>query len=470
MPANPPLNYKPPPTVAKFMLDEHLVRVIVGPVGSGKSMGCIMDLLRHAFLQTPYNGVRRTRMALVRNTMQQLRQTVLADVQQYLHSIVHYYVTDNTIQIRAALPDGTSLESDWMLVPLDTKEDVRRLLSMQLTGAWINEIREVPIEVVSGIIGRLGRYPSKAQGGPTWFGLVGDTNPWDVDSAYHDRLVLNPDAKWALFHQPSGIGPGAENVENLPPGYYENLAGDRDIEWALVHVESEWGSSNAGQAVFRRSFHVPTHVKDMNVVVNPYRPLLVGLDFGRTPCAVIGQIDSHGRALVFKEIITDNMGIVQMVEEHLKPALFSEPYAGRRVLIVGDPAGRQKSQVTEETPFDALKEQGLAAYPASTNSIEARLHAVERLFRGTVLGEPAIQINRAGCPTLVQSLSSKYRYRKKRDGQLEDLPEKLHPWSDVCDALQYFCLGAQMNLVARVVRREQARAHRAPAVSPLAWT
>jgi hypothetical protein len=465
------LNYTPPATVARFMYDDHLVRVMVGPVGSGKSMGAIMELLRRACIQAPYNGVRYTRFALIRNTLQQLRQTVLSDIQQYLGPIVHYYVTDSTIQIRVRLPDGTAVHSDWILLPLDTKEDVKRLLSMQLTGAWINELREVPIEVVSGLLGRLGRYPSKAMGGATWYGLVGDTNPWDTDSAYHERLVLNPAPNWALFHQPSGIGPNAENVENLPTGYYDNLAGDRDIDWAQVHVESMWGTSNAGQAVFRKSFHAPTHVRDMKLVVNPNKPLMIGLDFGRTPCALIGQIDNYGRAIIMREVVTEGMGLIQMVREHLKPALFSEPFAGKRLFIVGDPAGIQKSQITEETPFDALKAEGFLAYPANTNRIDSRLMAVEKLLHSSIAGEPGFQINREGCPTLITAMGNKYRYRKKRDGQLEDLPEKLHPWSDICDALQYFCLGAQANITGRVIIRDQRMLSQdRPRMSAAGWT
>lgn len=466
------LDYRPPPTVQRFMLDDSLVRMVVGPVGSGKSMGMIMEMLRRACMQTPTpEGVRYTRFALIRNTLQQLRQTVLTDVQQYLGPIVKLFVTDSTIQIRTTLPDGSRVHSDWVMIPLDTKEDQRRLLSMQLTGAWINEAREVPIDVVSALLGRLGRYPSKIQGGPTWFGLIMDTNPWSTDSAYHDRFLLNPDPKWALFHQPSGIGPDAENIENLPPGYYDNLAGDRDLDWVAVHVESQWGVSNAGQAVFRKSFDARVHVKDMQIVVNPHRPLVIGLDFGRTPCAVIGQTDSYGRALIFKEVVTEGMGLIQMVEEHLKPVLMAEPFAGRRAFIVGDPAGIQKSQVTEETPFDVLKSQGFLAMPAPTNNLDPRLTAVERLFRANIMGEPGLQINRAGCPTLITALGNKYRFRKKRDGQVEDLPEKLHPWSDVADATQYFCLGLQANLIGRVMARDARRSSAPPRViNSAGWT
>jgi len=464
------LEYLPPPTVEAFMHDTHRIRVLVGPLGSGKTMGCIMELLRWACAQAPYDGVRRTRFALVRNTLQQLRQTVLADAMSYLSGVGHYYTTDSTLQLRLNLPDGTHVHSDWALLPLDTKEDVRRLLSTQLTGGWINELREVPIDIIRPLLGRCGRYPSKAMGGCTKRGIIADTNPWDTDSPYHDRLVLTPHPAWQLFHQPSGLSPDAENVENLPEGYYDELMSDKDVDWGAVHVESQWGVSNAGQAVFRKSFHAPTHVKDMKVVVNPMKPLMVGMDFGRTPCALIGQHDNYGRAIIMKEIVTEGMGLPQMLQEHLKPVLQTPPFAGKRVFVVGDPAGRQKSQYSEENAFMVLKDEGLQGYPASTNEIDARLVAVEKLMRSTIMGQPALQISREGCPVLIQALGNRYRYRRRRDGQLDDMPEKLHPWSDVCDALQYFALGTSMNLTGRVMMRDRPRITQQQPISAAGWT
>lgn len=463
------LHYEPPPTIERFMLDDSLVRCIVGPIGSGKSMGCIMELLRRARQQRPDSqGIRHTRCVLVRNTMQQLRATVLPDVQQYLRGMIRYFVTDATIQIRADLDDGTKIHSDWNLVPLDSKEDQRRLLSMQLTMAWINECREVPVEIVQALLGRLGRFPSKIMGGPSWFGLLMDTNPWAVDSEYHERFVLHPSDGWKLFHQPSGVGPFAENTSNLPEGYYQNLATDRDHDWTAVHIYSEWATSNAGQAVFRRSFNAETHVVDMVEVVNPFRPVAIAMDFGRTPACLIGQIDTMGRILIFKEL-TAECGLIQFIEEHVRPVLSQEPYAGKRVYVVADPAGREKSQITEESAYDVLRSLGFVTYPAPTNEIATRLLSVERALRSTIQGEPGLQINRAGCPSLIKALASNYRYRRKRDGVLEDVPDKNHPWSDLADCLQYFCLGAAANLTGRVMKLDRPRPSR-PAFTAAAWT
>jgi hypothetical protein len=466
------LAYVPPPTVERFMLDGHLVRFIVGPVGSGKSMGCIMELLRRARQQVAdANGRRSTRFALIRNTMQQLRTTVLSDVMQYLNPMLRYFVTDSTIQIRADLEDGTAVHSDWVMIPLDTKEDVRRLLSMQLTGAWINEVREVPYEIVSALLERLGRFPSKLNGGPTWHGLIADSNPWDVDSPYHEALVLNPDPKWKLFHQPSGVSPEAENLENLPDGYYENAMSGSTEERIATQIRSEWGTSNAGQAVFRRSFDANTHVVDMETVVNPMRPLLVAMDFGRTPCALIGQVDTHGRYLIFEEIVTDDMGLHQMLAERLRPRLMNEPYAGKRSYVVADPAGAQRSQYSEETAFDVLKSHGFLAYPGATNDIPPRLLAVEKLLRQQIMGQPGLQISRLGCPVLIRAMASQYHYRRRRDGHLDEKPEKNnHPYSDVADALQYGCLSVQADLTGRAMRSMMPRVVQTKRISSGGWT
>lgn len=405
--------------------------------------------------------------------MSQLRLTVLADIQSYLQPMIHFFVTDSTIQMRAPLSDGTTIHADWILIPLDTKMDVQRLLSTQLTAAWVNELREVPVEVITALIGRLGRYPSRLHGGPSWFGLIADTNPWDVDSPYHERFILDPTPQWRMFHQPSGVGPGAENLGNLPPGYYENLLTERDGDWSDVFVRSEFGVSNAGQAVFRRSFNANVHVKNMDVVVNPQRPLLLGMDFGRTPCMLIGQTDVFGRLLIFEEITTEDMGLRQFLTERVKPRLLGLPYAGKRMFVVGDPAGGQKSQLAEETAFDVIKQTGLAAYPAVTNDVGSRLLAVEKLLCGQSNGEPLLQISRAGCPTLIRALGGQYKYRKKRDGQLEEKPEKLHPWSDVADSLQYMALATNADLTSYYVARVRAQGQPRPVerrFTAAAWT
>ena len=77
---------------------------------------------------------------------------------------------------------------------------------------------------------------------------------------------------------------------------------------------------------------------------------------------------------------------------------------------------------------------------ASTNSIQARISAVDANLTRVIDGEPWMLIDGTRCPSLIAALAGKYRYRRKTDGNTEDKPDKTHPWSDICDALQYLCL------------------------------
>ena len=61
-------NYVHVPTIRRFALDEHRIRGIMGPFGSGKSSGCVHEIIRRAHEQKPGpDGIRRTRFAVVRN-------------------------------------------------------------------------------------------------------------------------------------------------------------------------------------------------------------------------------------------------------------------------------------------------------------------------------------------------------------------------------------------------------------------
>src|SRR5215813_1713624 len=58
------------------MASDAFVRCIVGPIGSGKTSACIIELLRRASQQAPGpDGIRHTRFVVIRNSYPQLRDT-----------------------------------------------------------------------------------------------------------------------------------------------------------------------------------------------------------------------------------------------------------------------------------------------------------------------------------------------------------------------------------------------------------
>src|SRR3954447_21006586 len=70
--------YDAPPTLAEFLDCNAFVRCCIGPVGSGKSSVCVMEILRRACEQAPLSdGKRRTRFAVIRNTYRELEDTTV---------------------------------------------------------------------------------------------------------------------------------------------------------------------------------------------------------------------------------------------------------------------------------------------------------------------------------------------------------------------------------------------------------
>lgn len=468
------IDYDAPTTITNFMLDDSKVRLIIGPYGSGKTTGCIMELMRRAMMEYPdANGTRKTRFVIVRNTAQQLRQTILEDIRKWLTPAMTYRVTDSTVQFRFSHPTQGRIESDWMMIPLDKPEDQQRLLSLNITGGWVSEFREIPIRVVEALLGRCGRYvPVGSQAGNAWHGVIGESNPPDEDSEWYHKLEIERPPTWKLFKQPGGMDRLAENKEKgrLPTGYYEDLVASNNPDWVDVHVHAKYGKSLSGQAVFRASFKPEFHVTYNDLRPIPSLPLMIGQDFGRTPASLIAQVDNRGRLLIFHEATSVDMGVEQFATSTLRPIMVNH-FVGLGSFMVADPTGKDKGQITEESPFDCLKRLGFKVYGAPTNDLEPRLRAVEQLFLRQVDAGPMILISGTHCPQLVQALKFNYRYKRKKTGamDLDDTPDKTHPWSDLADCLQYLALSTNANYTGKVIQESRPRVRR-PSPSVAGWT
>lgn len=450
----PTVNFTPPPTVAAFMRSNAFGRLIAGPVGSGKTLGIIFELLRRACEQEPgEDGLRYTRFAIVRQTLKQLRDTVLKDILQWLGDIAYFKVSDGTIYIEAG-----DVRSEWMLIPLENLEDQQRLLSSQLSGAWMSECIEMDIGFVSAISGRMPRYPSGTRGLPTWYGIVCDTNMPVEGSPWH-KFMTEPPANWQVFLQPGGLEPNAENLQHLEQTketrklaeddpvrlaqgrkFYLRNALNPNPLWVKRYVNAQYGDDPSGVSVFRESFKSDFHVVDELDPVHGH-PLVIGQDFGRDPWSVITQLDHRGRLLVLGEVPAEDVGLEMHINRALRPYLADPRFLGKAIAMVGDPSGKAKSTIFEETTFDTVKRMGFMAFPAPTNDIDPRLRAVEAFLLAQRDGGPALLISRKHCPTIVRALSGGYRYAKTRAGQRKPTPDK-NEFSHVMDALQYAALVA----------------------------
>ena len=178
--------YKASPTLAKFHQDDSFIRGIMGPIGSGKSVGCCVEIFSRASVMPIANdGIRHSRWAIVRNTQPQLETTTIKTWLSWFPE--HIFGKMNRKPPFTHLVRINDIELEVIFLALDKPEDVKKLLSLEVTGIWFNEAREIEKEILDAASGRVGRYPSdkmkpKELGDKKlglWHGIIIDTNPPD---------------------------------------------------------------------------------------------------------------------------------------------------------------------------------------------------------------------------------------------------------------------------------------------------
>ncbi len=460
--------YKPDGDVLKnFMKDESFFRGIRGPVGSGKSVGCCVEVFRRALEQKPNeDGIRKSRWAIIRNTNPQLRTTTIktwldwfpeSDWGNFKWSVPYtHHITVNDLDLEV------------IFLALDRPEDVKKLLSLELTGIWVNEAREIPKSIIDACTMRVGRYPSMREGGASWSGVICDTNApeedhwWAIMSGEvpipdhipreQATMLVKPD-NWKFFAQPPAmkehinerkeitsysLNKDAENKKNILGTYYPNLIRGKTKNWIDVYVMNRLGLIQEGKPVYP-DFVTETHLAEEEIPIAIGVPLYVGIDFGLTPSAVFGQ-KVRGRWLVQAEIVAIDMGVVRFAE--LLRQEIATRFSGLDVYIYGDPAGDFRAQTDESTPFQILRGAGLKAVPAPSNSVDLRLEAVASQLTKMSEGLPSFLVDRR-CQTLLKGFQGGYCYRRMQVSgeRYDDKPDK-NMYSHIHDALQYMMLGA----------------------------
>ena len=447
------------------MLDDGQVRVLMGPVGSGKSVTCCFEMVRRAGMQPlQSDGVRRSRWAVVRQTIKQLNDTTI-------RTWLDWFPDGIAGHLKRTPPKNYMLrigdvELELMFRGLDHPDDVASLNSLELTGAWFNECRDIRPELVDAMRKRVGRYPSKADGGSNWYGIIGDTNPPTMGSWWWAMMEgVDPDNPavaqpngWSVYKQPSGLAPDAENLENLPEGYYDTTGLSPD--YIRVFVHGQYGRSLGGRPVweaFRPEWHVAREA--LSTPTYGSQPVVVGMDLGLTPACVFCGLDARGRMLVFDECAAFSMGLQRFVRTLMKP-LISRRFPGRPIMVSVDPAARQRSQNDERSAMDILLREGISAVVAPSNTVTDRVNAVDDFLTRHVDGDPAFLVD-PRCVRLKAAMMGGYSYKQGKDDVID---KNRH--SHIADALQYAALhinkpvrGGMMGRVRQVER-----------VDSLGWT
>ncbi len=442
----------------QFYLDQSPHPMVMGPLGSAKTTTSCQKVFDYMCAQSPNpEGIRPSRWVAVRNTAGDLSGTTIKDWLEMYGDLGRFVKGGSTPAchfLKFELDDGTVVEAEMIFLPLDREDAVRKLRGYQVTGLWLNEVKELNKAVVDIADSRHGRYPTLIQGGVEcdWHGMIGDYNAPDEDEwIYKLAEEIRPD-NWSWHKQPGAvtwsetskrwiINEQAENKQNLPDLYYENLIKGKAHDWIKVNVGNEYGFAIDGKPVhpaYQDSIHsAPCEAE-------PGWDIQFGLDFGLTPAAAIGQ-KIHGQWRIFREVVTEDMAADEFAPM-LRDVL--QEYIAQGFKIVpgwGDPSGGSGNQSTKRTPFMILNAAGVPCNPtAPDNNVEIRRKSLSKHFlRSTMTHDPGIIID-PRCMVLRKGLAGKFNYRRIKvagDERYHDQPDK-NKWSHVCESLEYLMVGA----------------------------
>ena len=487
------------PVLDAFMADRARVSFIMGPLGSGKTYGCIQKLLLLICEQLPNaDNVRPSRFAIVRNTYVDLAATTMKDFREvFIEGEMGYWklggIDPPTFHCNLRLEDGTFAKAEFVFMALDRPADVRKLRGTQFTGAWFNEIKELPKDILDMMDGRIGRYPSLVAGGVvcTWHGMIGDTNAPDDDHWYHRMAEEETPWNWMFYRQPGGvidtgecddsgrvfwaINPHAENIDNLPgkEGYYTNQMSSKDDDWIRINLANQYGFFIEGKPVH------PNYIDSLHCMKKEWEvrdwPIYLGLDFGRTPAAAFFQRDelSH-RKILFDEFLSEDISASIFAPE-LKLYMqekYGTEFGGLALRCWGDPAGGQGDQATEMTAFKVMRSEGFVVSPAQTNNVLARRLSISRPLREICIdGNPRLMISPKAKVTR-KGLRGGFCYRRIQVSGSErytEMPDK-NRFSHPVEAAEYGLMGlGEYHEATKTPGRRTGRRKRSKVRAPKRW-
>lgn len=457
------------PIIGAYTGSTARVSMIRGPLGSSKTFASCEKAFKIMCKQKPnQQRIRKTRGYAIRNTYSDLNTTTIKDWLELFGPLGAYTaggMHPPTHRLRFRLRDKTIVESEMVFLALDRPQAIKKLRGAQTTFFWLNETKELPKAVIDMADLRHGRYPSAMDGGPSWHGMFGDYNSPDEDHWLYELAEEDKPNDWDFFVQPGGVmkemvfdasipgreqmkwtgkwveNPEAENVNNLPEGYYVRGMEGKSDSWIDVNLANSYGTVVEGKPVYREQWNDALHIND-TIKPNPELDLLIGLDFGLTPSAIVGQETMMGAVRIFEEIVSDGMGIKQFVKHALRPTLNNKYSTFKNsIRYVGDPAGNRRADTDEDTVFKVLNELHMDPEEANTNDPDIRWEAVREPLQRLIDGKPGFQMH-PRCKILRKGFNTGYAFKRLQipgEERFSDRAAK-NKYSHPHDALQYLCM------------------------------
>jgi hypothetical protein len=471
----------PGPIADAFLLSRAFVPVIIGPVGSAKTVQALRKLRRIGQAQKGVvddRGIirRRARVGVIRESYPNLeKNTIPSWFRIHAESDGKFnWRAPFTHRLQLILKrdeetgqpvDVCDFEIEFRAIGDKSVEEACR--GWEVNAVLVDEADLQPADLIAFLSGRIGRFSDLD---PDM--VVDPTIILSLNAPYIDNWIykfaierdveelIDPELLYWLgdrplietFIQPGGREPNAENLHNLPNGrgYYivQAALNKHRPDYVARMIDNKFVPMQHGQAV-NPQFSYEEHVRD-DVDWDPRRKLILSLDNGLTAAGTFLQRTPENQLRTLREVVhmnDDGRSLRQIgptaFGQSLKAALnehFPDLQPGQ-IRVVADPAAFASGE-REDNEHDWIlavrKALGLPIYKAKSNSPQLRNEAIWRAM--SARGGYAVH---RSCKNLIRGHLGGYRYRSaklaegEQRGHLE-IADTIH--THVADAEQYGAL------------------------------
>lgn len=460
------LDYHATDTACDFHNDDSFVRLLFGAVGCGKSVACCVEPLIRGLQQAPgADGIRRTRGAVIRNTYPELKSTTIKTwLSWYPEAKFGKIKWDSPI---TQLIKFNDVEIEVFFMPVDSPEDVEKLMSLELTWAYLNELQFINKKVFKVCQQRVNRYPSKKDGAPlSWSGVFADTNPPDSDhwiyKLFEEKLPTNHrifryQSPLIKYQEPptdgrrhaismngtaysTDMGVDYIDIQN-DPNYWLNLVPGSTDEEIKVNLMGQYGVVIDGKPV-HSTYNDTIHYAGKQLEANPLVEIGLGWDFGLTPACAIVQLNPVGQFQIIDELWTEDMDLRDFASNVVIPHLDKEyPWWRENYRSRHDPAGGTRAQTDGKACEDILRELGIKSECADNNNPTPRRDGLKYFLGRMTGGKPACVVS-SKAPMIRKGLLGAFQYARMKVGGSERYHEKplKNIYSHICEGLEYIAM------------------------------
>lgn len=458
--------YEATDTAADFHNDDSFVRLLLGPVGCGKSVaGCLEIYSRAAQQPAGDDGIRRSRWAVIRNTYPELETTTIK-------TWISWYKENEFGNVKHSSPithhiKCNDIDLEVIFLAMEGPDDIKKLMSFELTGVYLNESQFIDKIVFEKCLERVNRYPSKKDGAPLgWSGVILDTNPPDTDHWIYKLFEEKLPKNYKIFKYDAPLiklSSKPENEDNFniskdgtyyinnpvdyrsiqnDPNYWLRLVSSFTDEEIKVNIMGQYGIFIDGKPV-HPTYNDQYHYSKRPVIYNPLVELGLGWDFGRTPACAIGQLNPMGEFVVLDEQWSEDMSLREFAEISVIPHLNAN-YPGweKNYISVHDPAGQNASQEDSNSCALILEELGINSFPAATsNAATPRRDGLDYFLGRMSAGKPSFILG-PRCKMIRKGLMGMFQYARVKVGgtsRYHDKPLK-NMYSHICEGLEYLSM------------------------------